>query len=206
MAELKLRADSSETPLIINQLRGLGGAEAPRGLKSALRAVSMHAGSLNGDARAIRGGSAEVRPYVLVALGGVSSIQALSLSTGERARWIARPEAEALSPIWIQSGLPIFEILEVPKNAEESIEQLGTKYKFWFHHPTLGRCLCKLGRPNTGEDWSEKVAAEFCRSYRVAACQIRVGYVRWSALCRFTQVCAAHLCAYSRQRTARRNQ
>ena len=66
-----------------------------------------------------------------------------------------------MPPIWIQSGLPIFEILEVPKNAEESIEQLGTKYKFWFHHPTLGRCLCKLGRPNTGEDWSEKVAAEF---------------------------------------------
>ena len=72
----------------------------------------------------------------------------------------AQPERKALPPICIQSGLPIFEIIEVPKNAEESIEQLGTKYKFWFHHPTLGRCLCKLGRPNTGEDWSEKVAAE----------------------------------------------
>jgi len=38
-------------------------------------------------------------------------------------------------------------------------EQLGTKPKFWFEHPVFGKCLCKSVRPDTGEDWSEVVAA-----------------------------------------------
>ena len=71
-----------------------------------------------------------------------------------------RAGSKLLLSVWIQSDLPIFEIIEVPTDAAESIEQLGTKYKFWFHHPSLGQSICKLSRPNTGEDWSEKVAAE----------------------------------------------
>jgi hypothetical protein len=39
---------------------------------------------------------------------------------------------------------------------------MGTKEKFWFHHEELGLCLYKKARPNTGEDWSEKIAAELC--------------------------------------------
>jgi hypothetical protein len=59
--------------------------------------------------------------------------------------------------------LPQFSIIEVPSGAEESIEQLGTKAKFWFHDPHFGRCLCKIVRPGTGEDWSEKIASELAR-------------------------------------------
>ncbi|MBH8565547.1 HipA domain-containing protein [Nostoc sp. CENA67] len=53
-----------------------------------------------------------------------------------------------------------FPIIEVPFDAPEIIEDLGTKEKFWFRHPNLGRCLFKKTRPNTGEDWAEKIAAE----------------------------------------------
>ena len=41
-------------------------------------------------------------------------------------------------------------------------EQMGTKEKFWFYYPQLTNCLFKYPRPNTGEDWSEKVAFELC--------------------------------------------
>lgn len=57
----------------------------------------------------------------------------------------------------------MFEILSVPPNAAEAPEQMGTKQKFWFQHPELGPCLFKLARPDTGEDWSEKVACELAR-------------------------------------------
>ncbi|MBW4623662.1 MAG: hypothetical protein KME17_30415 [Cyanosarcina radialis HA8281-LM2] len=40
---------------------------------------------------------------------------------------------------------------------------MGTKEKFWFRHEELGLCLYKKARPNTGEDWSEKIAAELCK-------------------------------------------
>jgi hypothetical protein len=42
-------------------------------------------------------------------------------------------------------------------------ETMGTKIKFWFDHPQLGRCLFKYIRPSTGEDWSEKIAFELCQ-------------------------------------------
>jgi hypothetical protein len=51
-----------------------------------------------------------------------------------------------------------FLIIEVPDDAAESEEAMGSKFKFWFEHPDLGKCLFKQVRPNTGEDWSEKVA------------------------------------------------
>jgi len=37
---------------------------------------------------------------------------------------------------------------------------MGSKAKFWFDHEELGPCLFKEAREGTGEDWSEKVAAE----------------------------------------------
>lgn len=54
----------------------------------------------------------------------------------------------------------MYEIVAVPADAAEAPEQMGTKRKFWFRHPDLGMCLFKLARPDTGEDWSEKVACE----------------------------------------------
>ncbi|MEH1845911.1 MAG: HipA-like protein [Nostoc sp.] len=55
-----------------------------------------------------------------------------------------------------------FRLIEVPLDAREANEDLGTKEKFWFRHQDLGRCLFKKARPNTGEDWAEKIAAELC--------------------------------------------
>jgi hypothetical protein len=57
----------------------------------------------------------------------------------------------------------MFGVFVVPDDAADSLEQLGTKPKVWFHQEELGRCLFKVGRPNTGDDWSEKVACELCR-------------------------------------------
>ena len=37
---------------------------------------------------------------------------------------------------------------------------MGSKPKFWYEDAQHGRCLFKLTRPETGEDWAEKVAAE----------------------------------------------
>lgn len=58
-----------------------------------------------------------------------------------------------------------FPILLVTQKAyeESSNETLGSKYKFWFYHEELGRCLYKQSRPNLGEDWAEKVASELCK-------------------------------------------
>lgn len=56
-----------------------------------------------------------------------------------------------------------FLVIDVPPDAPEETEDLGTKEKFWFQDANLGRCLFKKARPGTGEDWSEKIAAELCR-------------------------------------------
>jgi len=55
-----------------------------------------------------------------------------------------------------------FPIIKVSPDAPSEGEDLGTKEKFWFHHQSFGRCLYKKARPNTGEDWAEKIAAELC--------------------------------------------
>lgn len=55
-----------------------------------------------------------------------------------------------------------FPIIAVPTDAASDTEAMGTKPKFWFYHPELGRCLYKQSRPNTGEDWAEKIASELC--------------------------------------------
>ncbi|MGK7899189.1 MAG: HIRAN domain-containing protein [Xenococcus sp. (in: cyanobacteria)] len=56
-----------------------------------------------------------------------------------------------------------FPIFEISLEAPEEVEAMGTKEKFWFHHEELGLCLYKKARQNTGEDWSEKIAAELCQ-------------------------------------------
>jgi hypothetical protein len=56
-----------------------------------------------------------------------------------------------------------FPIYSIADDAAQSEEAMGTKFKFWLQHPDLGDCLFKMARPGTGEDWSEKIAAELCR-------------------------------------------
>lgn len=52
-----------------------------------------------------------------------------------------------------------YPIISIPDDAGDSIEQRGTKRKFWFDG---NRRLFKQGRPGTGENWAEKVSAEVC--------------------------------------------
>lgn len=54
----------------------------------------------------------------------------------------------------------MFPVIEVPPDAANLPEQLGTKRKFWFGEI---QTLFKEGRPGTGEDWAEKIACELCR-------------------------------------------
>ena len=53
----------------------------------------------------------------------------------------------------------MFRIITIADDAPVLLEQLGTKKKFWFDQYRL---LFKEARPNTGEDWTEKVVAELC--------------------------------------------
>ena len=61
-----------------------------------------------------------------------------------------------------------YPIISIPLEAREDTEQLGSKPKFWvlLHEQ---RWLFKEARPNTGEDWAEKAAAEIARSLGIDA-------------------------------------
>lgn len=54
---------------------------------------------------------------------------------------------------------PKFEIYDISDIDPVATEPMGSKEKFWVHHPSLGMCLFKIARADTGEDWAEKVAA-----------------------------------------------
>lgn len=44
---------------------------------------------------------------------------------------------------------------------DEPEEEMGSKRKFWYRREPDGvECLFKFPRPNTGEHWAEKIAAE----------------------------------------------
>lgn len=56
-----------------------------------------------------------------------------------------------------------YSITEIPPSKQESLEQLGTKLKFWFTDDQDNqRTLFKEGRPGTGENWVEVIVAEIC--------------------------------------------
>ncbi|ACZ11423.1 HipA domain-containing protein [Sulfurospirillum deleyianum] len=56
-----------------------------------------------------------------------------------------------------------FTIFEIPSHKYESIEQLGTKRKFWFIDDTDEKLkLFKIGREGTGENWVEVVVSHIC--------------------------------------------
>jgi len=77
-----------------------------------------------------------------------------------------------------------FQIIEVPDDLPPKLEQMGTKFKFWYFDEQHGYCLFKEGHPNTGEDWAERVAAELCELlemphavYRLAVWRGRRGVI-----------------------------
>ncbi|EGW23011.1 HipA domain-containing protein [Methylobacter tundripaludum SV96] len=54
-----------------------------------------------------------------------------------------------------------YPIIPLADNAPELPEQQGNKTKYWLHIDNR-LFLFKIGRPNTGENWAEKVACELC--------------------------------------------
>ena len=74
--------------------------------------------------------------------------------------------------------------MHVDESAAENVEYGGSKEKFWFRHAELGRSLWKAARPNTGEDWSEKIAEQMarqlglpCARYELAICDGKRGVI-----------------------------
>lgn len=71
-------------------------------------------------------------------------------------------------------------------------EHMGSKEKFWLQHPkTNRRVLWKMARPNTGEDWSEKVAYELAKLLHIPSARVDMamtgeahGVVCWDFLYR----------------------
>ena len=66
-----------------------------------------------------------------------------------------------------------YPIVDIPQDAREDIEQLGSKPKFWVSLAD-GRWLFKVARPNTGEDWAEKVAAELAKHLDIEAADVEL--------------------------------
>ena len=66
-----------------------------------------------------------------------------------------------------------FEIIDIPVDAREDTEQLGSKSKFWVLLDDK-RWLFKEARKSTGEDWAEKVAAEIAREIGVDAATVEL--------------------------------
>ena len=56
----------------------------------------------------------------------------------------------------------MFPIQEVDSRRADTLEQLGTKPKFWFSDEGQHRMLFKADQRGTGEDWAEKIACELC--------------------------------------------
>jgi hypothetical protein len=56
----------------------------------------------------------------------------------------------------------VYPIKDVSDASEDISEQLGARPKFWFKREGDNDWLFKETREGTGEDWSEKIAAELC--------------------------------------------
>lgn len=56
----------------------------------------------------------------------------------------------------------MYDIVYISDDAPVQFEQMGTKYKFWYTGEDGVRTLFKQGRPDTGENWAEKVCCELC--------------------------------------------
>lgn len=70
-----------------------------------------------------------------------------------------------------------YPILDVAPVTLIGDEQLGTKPKFWFLRDGH-EWLFKEARPNTGEDWAEKIAAEVAAQIQVDAANVELAQFR----------------------------
>lgn len=80
-----------------------------------------------------------------------------------------------------------------PAFAPESIESLGSKEKFWFQLPDAAGetdWLFKYPRPDTGEHWAEKIAAEVAGLLGISCARVELATfqnVHGSAAASFTE-------------------
>jgi len=66
-------------------------------------------------------------------------------------------------------------ILKVNILDNRQIEQMGSKSKFWFREQATDQnWLFKYNRVNTGEDWSEKIAAEIAELLAIPHAQVEL--------------------------------
>jgi len=65
----------------------------------------------------------------------------------------------------------------VDEKAADLMEQMGSKPKFWYSPKGEldGRWLFKAARPETGDDWSEKIAAELATLMGLPCAQVELG-------------------------------
>lgn len=66
-----------------------------------------------------------------------------------------------------------YPVIQVQANEIDQDEQLGSKTKFWIRRGE-DRWLFKLARPNTGEDWAEKVASEIAKRLVIETAQVEL--------------------------------
>jgi hypothetical protein len=78
----------------------------------------------------------------------------------------------------------MFDVVAIADDVQDDLEPLGTKPKFWFRTEAGDWCLFKEARPDTGEDWAEKIACELARllglphvDYNLAEWRGRAGVV-----------------------------
>ncbi len=71
-------------------------------------------------------------------------------------------QSAATPPSRTYNDRKIFPVTNISEFEPEIIEQLGTKFKFWYRTQVGKRVLFKEGRPGTGENWAEKAASELC--------------------------------------------
>jgi hypothetical protein len=77
-----------------------------------------------------------------------------------------------------------YPLVLIPPEIDRQMEQLGTKYKFWYLDEEDRPWLFKQARSGTGEDWAEKISAELCEllelphaTYELASWQGKRGVV-----------------------------
>lgn len=73
----------------------------------------------------------------------------------------------------LEANSSYYPVLTVDPDTVEDEEPLGSKPKFWFRHEGR-RWLFKEVRPNTGEHWAEKVAAELAVLLEVPAARVEL--------------------------------
>ncbi|MDO9452242.1 MAG: HipA domain-containing protein [Stagnimonas sp.] len=66
-----------------------------------------------------------------------------------------------------------YPVISVLANEIDQDEQLGSKTKFWIRRGE-DRWLFKEARPNTGEDWAEKVASEIAKRLNINTAQVEL--------------------------------